>query len=127
MPRVTTALYIVIESRSRWWVDFEGRAHGPYATREDAVIEAGDLARFSAHSGRRSQVHVPDDEGRYRIAWQSAEDDLTLLPPRPEVVQLARKLAPNRMGGFRQSSANRQASPQSQATASRVDTAGPSA
>ena len=37
---LTTALYIVIQSRGKWFVDFEGRAHGPHDTREAAAMEA---------------------------------------------------------------------------------------
>ena len=31
------ALYLVIQSRDNWWVDFEGKAHGPFASRSNAV------------------------------------------------------------------------------------------
>lgn len=66
------ALYVVIFSRDRWWVDFEGRAHGPFDTRELAAAEAKQLAQFAAHSGRSSEVLVPDDTGRHRVFWESA-------------------------------------------------------
>ena len=82
MLRIPTAIYIVIESRGGWYVDFEGKSYGPFADSETAVIEAGDLAKFSAHAGRRSQVHVPDGLGSYRIAWQSGTDDVAALPSR---------------------------------------------
>ena len=65
------ALYVVIFSRDSWWVDFEGRAHGPYATRELAAAEAKSLAQFAAHSGKSSEVLVPDDTGRHRVVWES--------------------------------------------------------
>ena len=42
---LTTALYIVIQSRGKWYVDFEGRAHGPHDTREAAALEARNQAR----------------------------------------------------------------------------------
>jgi hypothetical protein len=74
MPK---ALYVVIFSREQWWVDFEGRAHGPYASRESAAEEGRQLARFSAHSGRGSEVLVPDDRGRYRVVWESANEPHT--------------------------------------------------
>jgi hypothetical protein len=65
------ALYVVILSRDRWWVDFEGKAHGPYATREIAAAEAKQFAQFAAHSGKSSEVLVPDDTGRHRVVWES--------------------------------------------------------
>ena len=66
------ALYVVIFSRDSWWVDFEGKAHGPYATRDSAAAEARQLAQFAAHSGKSSEVLVPDDSGRHRVVWESA-------------------------------------------------------
>ena len=68
------ALYLVIHSQDNWWVDFEGKAHGPYASRENAALEARSLARFQAHSGRESEVLVPDTEGKYWVIWSSIHD-----------------------------------------------------
>lgn len=125
MLRTPTAIYIVIQSRGSWWVDFEGKAHGPFQNRDEAAVEAGDLAKFSAHAGRRSQVQIPDDDGHYRVAWQSGSDDVASLPSRPEVVQLARKLAPNRLGALnRQASTSRTPSSASSITPVRTITAG---
>lgn len=81
------ALFVVIQSRNNWWVDFEGRAHGPYASRERAAEEAVDLAQFSAHCGRESEVLVPDDSGRHRVVWTSLDE------PRPGVMPLASRAA----------------------------------
>jgi hypothetical protein len=68
---MSRALFVVILSRDSWWVDFEGKAHGPFASRETAADEARQLAQFSAHSGRESEVLVPDDSGRHRVIWSS--------------------------------------------------------
>jgi hypothetical protein len=68
------ALYLVIYSRESWWVDFEGKAHGPYASRESAALEARTLARMRVHTGREAQVLVPDAEGRYWVIWSSNFD-----------------------------------------------------
>lgn len=68
------ALFVVIVSRNGWWVDFEGKAHGPFGSREAAAEEARHLAQFSAHSGRESEVLVPDESGRHRIVWSSAHE-----------------------------------------------------
>lgn len=125
MLRFPTAIYIVIESRGGWYVDFEGKAYGPFDSQDTAAIEAGDLAKFSAHAGRRSQVQIPDGSGKYRIAWQSGTDDVAALPSRPDVVQLARKLAPNRLGALnRQPSTSRAPSSASSITPNRTSTAG---
>jgi len=68
------ALYLVIRSRDAWWVDFEGKAHGPYDARENAALEARSLARFQAHSGGDAEVLVPDEHGKYWVVWSSLHD-----------------------------------------------------
>lgn len=68
------ALYLVIRSQENWWVDFEGRAHGPFSSRETAALEARSLARFQAHTGRNSEVLVPDEHGKYWVIWSSLHD-----------------------------------------------------
>jgi hypothetical protein len=75
------ALYIVIESRGKWWVDFEGRAHGPHDTREQAAIEARNQAQFMAQMERPSEVLVPDGVGKYWVVWASADAGAGM--PRP--------------------------------------------
>jgi hypothetical protein len=77
---LTTALYIVIQSRGKWFVDFEGRAHGPHDTREAAAFEARNQAQFSAHMSRPSEVLVPDAAGKYWVVWNS--DDARAGVPR---------------------------------------------
>jgi len=68
---MATALYIVIQSQGKWWVDFEGRAHGPHDTRETAALEARSQAQFMAHMDRPSEVLVPDGEGKFWVVWNS--------------------------------------------------------
>jgi hypothetical protein len=70
---LTTALYIVIQSRGKWFVDFEGRSHGPHDTREAAALEARNQAQFSAHMNRASEVLVPDAEGKFWVVWNSRD------------------------------------------------------
>ena len=65
------ALYIVIFSRGKWWVDFEGRAHGPHDSREAAALEAGNQAQFMAHMNRPAEVLVPDADNKYWVVWNS--------------------------------------------------------
>ena len=68
---MSTALFVVIYSRKTWWVDFEGKAHGPYESRGEAMVEGRQHAQYSAHMGRASEVLVPDDNGRYHVVWSS--------------------------------------------------------
>ena len=68
------ALYLVIHSQANWWVDFEGTPHGPYESREAAALEARNLARLQANTGRDAEVLVPDGDGRYWVIWSSRHD-----------------------------------------------------
>ena len=68
-----TALYIVIQSRGKWWVDFEGRAHGPHETREAAALEAKNQAQFMAHMNRASEVLVQGSDSKYWVVWNSRD------------------------------------------------------
>jgi hypothetical protein len=65
------ALYIVLQSRGKWWVDFEGRSHGPHDSREQAALEGRNQAQFMAHMDRPSRVLVPDNQGKYWVIWDS--------------------------------------------------------
>ena len=78
---MATALYIVIQSRDKWWVDFEGQSHGPYETRESAALEARGLAQKASHANRTSEVLVPDGEGKYWVIWASNVSGA--MTPRP--------------------------------------------
>ena len=71
---MSKALFLVIRSRDNWWVDFEGKAHGPFNSRENAALEARSLARFQSHSGRNCEVLVPDENGKYWVIWSSLHD-----------------------------------------------------
>jgi hypothetical protein len=71
MPR---ALYVVIRSQQKWWVDFEGKAHGPFTSLEAATDEGRQLARFAAHAGRASELLIPDERGRYSVVWRSEDE-----------------------------------------------------
>lgn len=80
---MSKSLYLVINSREAWWVDFEGKADGPFESREFAALEARDQARYAAHSGRESEVLVPDEEGKYWVIWSSNSDSAgTSFSPR---------------------------------------------
>ena len=68
------AIYIVLHSRQRWWVDLEGRAFGPFTSKEIAKTEAISMARFMTHAHRQSEVRVPDDNGRWWMEWESEPD-----------------------------------------------------
>jgi hypothetical protein len=76
------AVYIVLHSREKWWVDFEGRAFGPFSSKNTATMEAISLARFIAHTGRQAEVRAPDGSGRFPVEWESEPDRFRRPPPR---------------------------------------------
>lgn len=69
-----SSLYVVIESREKWYVDLEGKAHGPYASKEQATEEGRNLARFAAHMGKHTEVLVPNAAGRWVVVFDSAKE-----------------------------------------------------
>ena len=68
------ALFVVIKSQGSWWVDFEGKAFGPQQTMDQAVESGMELARYCAHTGRRTELLAPDAGGRYSVLWDSGAD-----------------------------------------------------
>jgi hypothetical protein len=67
--------FVVIRAPTAWWVDCEGKAYGPFETREEAAESAVHLARAFGDPERRSDVYVPDDSQKLRLVWSG--------PPRP--------------------------------------------
>ncbi len=70
---MTTAMFIVIFARDKWWIDLNGKAKGPFLSRESAELEAINLASNFAREGRRAEVQVAEPGQKNRIVWQSAE------------------------------------------------------
>ena len=70
---MTTALFIVIHARNKWWIDLNGKAKGPYLTRDSAQQEAIALASGFAKDGRRSEVQVAEPGEKRRIIYQSRD------------------------------------------------------
>jgi hypothetical protein len=70
---MTTAMFIVIFARDKWWIDLNGKAKGPFLSRESAELEAINLASNFARDGRRAEVQVAEPGQKNRIVWQSVE------------------------------------------------------
>lgn len=73
---MTTAIFIVIFARERWWIDLNGKSKGPYLTREAAQAEAINLATSYARDGRRAEVQIAEPGKRNHIVWQSAKQGM---------------------------------------------------
>ena len=73
---MTTAIFIVIFSRNKWWIDLNGKSKGPYLSRDSAEQEAIHLASGFAKDGRRAEVQVVEPGQKNHIVWQSAEQGM---------------------------------------------------
>lgn len=67
-----TCWFVVIHTPSAWWVDCEGKAYGPFSTREEAAADAVRLAEAFGDPARRSDVYVPDDDHKLKLVWSSS-------------------------------------------------------
>lgn len=73
---MTTAIYIVIFAREAWWVDLDGRSHGPYETCEQATNEAMARATETSQQGGRSEVRVSGPGHDNDLIYQSTTRSL---------------------------------------------------
>ena len=70
---MTTAIFIVIFARNKWWIDLNGKSKGPFLSRDSAELEAITLATTFAKDGRRSEVQVAEPGEKNIIVYQSAD------------------------------------------------------
>lgn len=73
---MTTAIFIVIYARNKWWVDLNGASRGPFLSRDSAEQEAISLAGAFAKDGRRAEVQVAEPGQKSHIVWQSTEQGM---------------------------------------------------
>lgn len=70
---MTTAIFIVIFARNKWWIDLNGKTKGPFVTRDGAEQEAIALASAFAKDGRRAEVQVAEPGEKRKIVYQSSD------------------------------------------------------
>jgi hypothetical protein len=70
---MTTAIFIVIFARNKWWIDLNGKSKGPYLSRDSAELDAINLASTFAKDGRRAEVQVAEPGKKNHIIYQSAD------------------------------------------------------
>jgi hypothetical protein len=62
--------FIVIEVKGSWFVDCEGKSHGPFRTKEEAILDGTRLARTLNDAERQNEIWVKDDAtGAPRRLW----------------------------------------------------------
>ena len=70
---MTTAIFIVIFARNKWWIDLNGKTKGPFVTKDGAQQEAIALASGFAKDGRRAEVQVAEPGEKRKIVYQSSD------------------------------------------------------
>jgi len=68
-----TCWFIVIHANDAWWIDCEGKAYGPFSTKQDAALEGTRLARTFGDPSRRAELWMPDDNGKPQRIWVGAD------------------------------------------------------
>jgi hypothetical protein len=66
---MTKAVFLVYFSHARWWIDLDGKATGPFATRAAAIVEAIPMAQALQGAGRAAEVLAPGDDRQHHVAW----------------------------------------------------------
>jgi len=69
-----TSLFIVIESLNRWWIDYEGRPYGPFASQRAAAESGVEIARSIGCDD--CEVLVRDAEGFFRVFWDCRNEHI---------------------------------------------------
>jgi len=73
---MTTAIFIVICARSKWWIDLNGHSQGPFLSKESALAEATKHATQLDRAGHRSEVQIQEPGDKNHIVYQSAKQGL---------------------------------------------------
>ena len=67
-----SSVYIVLLSGARWWVDFEGKTSGPFASEEEAHAAAMARATTFGDAKRPAEIYAPGPDGRFRLIFSRA-------------------------------------------------------
>ena len=70
---MTTAYFIVLFARDRWWIDLNGASKGPFLTQDAAEHEAISLANNHARQGKRAEVRLAEPGKHTRVIWQNGD------------------------------------------------------
>jgi hypothetical protein len=64
-----TCWFVVVEASGAWWVDCEGRAYGPLASKSEALDYARTIAVTYGDPRRRSDVWAANGDGKFELVW----------------------------------------------------------
>jgi hypothetical protein len=70
------AQYIFKTSEGQWWINHDGKRHGPYATQQSAMNLAVKTAQKAGIAGRSTRVFVQGRDGKFRTEWTYGKDSV---------------------------------------------------
>ena len=65
-----TNWFVVIRVLDQWWIDNEGHAFGPFASKDAACAISSRIAVNFGDKKRRSLVFWPDETGKQRLMFE---------------------------------------------------------
>ena len=80
MAFVPKAIYIVIYSQMKWWVDFEGKAMGPFPDKEAAARDAVRIAKSHKLDERPFEIWMALPEGLQRLGVAAMRERYPAAP-----------------------------------------------
>ena len=80
MAFVPKAIYIVIYSQMKWWVDFEGKAMGPFPDKEAAARDAVRIAKSHKVDERPFEIWMALPEGLQRLGVAAMRERYPAAP-----------------------------------------------
>jgi hypothetical protein len=80
MAFVPKAIYIVIFSQGKWWVDFEGKAVGPFPDKEAAARDAMRIAKSHKLDERPFEIWMALPEGLQRLGVAAMRERYPAAP-----------------------------------------------
>ena len=80
MVVVSKAIYIVIYSQGKWWVDFEGKAMGPCPDKETAARDAVRIAQSRLLDERPFEIWMALPEGTQRLGVPAMRERYPATP-----------------------------------------------
>jgi hypothetical protein len=72
------AHYVFETPDGDWWINHDGKRHGPYVTKQSAMKLAVKTAEKAGRAGRNPRIFVQGEDGKFRTEWTYTKDP---IPP----------------------------------------------
>ena len=67
------AHYIFETTNGDWWINHDGKRHGPYASKQWAMKLAVKTADRAGRAGRNTRIFVQGEDGKFKTEWTYAK------------------------------------------------------